>query len=127
MCEHPGATFTSIRDAMGLKNGAAAYHLDVLERQGFLHSATKGRRHFYYPNGSAQLWKDLPLSGLQNSILQAVRASPGIGVRELGRAIGKEPSSVGYNVKALAREGLLRTGRDGLRLRCYPAGAEPAA
>lgn len=123
--EHPGASFSAVRDAFGLQNGAAAYHLTVLEKQGFLHSEMKGRRHFYYPNGNAALWKDLPLSELQNAILQAIRAAPGIGLRELGRCIGREPSSVGYNVRALAREGLLRTVRDGLRLRCYPA--EPNA
>ena len=120
VCEHPGATFATVRDAMGLQNGAASYHLGVLEKQGFLHSETKGRRHFYYPSGNAQLWKDLPLSEMQTSILQAVRSAPGIGVRELSRSIGREPSTVGYNVKALAREGLLRTDRDGLRVRCYP-------
>lgn len=122
--DNPGATFVAIRDAAGLQNGAAAYHLSVLERQGFLHSETKGRRHFYYPSGNASLWKDLPLSEMQSTILATVRSAPGIGVREISRAIDREPSTVGYNVKALAREGLLRTDRDGLRVRCYPAGSD---
>jgi predicted transcriptional regulator len=125
--DNPGASFSVVRDAFGLQNGAASYHLSVLEKQGFLHSETKGRRHFYYPNGNASLWKDLPLSEFQNAILQAVRAAPGAGLRELGRSLGRGPSSVGYNVKALAREGLLRTVRDGLRLRCYPAEGTGAA
>ncbi len=124
--DNPGSSFAAIRNAMALQNGAAAYHLSVLEKQGFLHSETKGRRHFYYPSGNASLWKDLPLSEMQTSILATVRTSPGIGVRELSRAIGREASTVGYNVKALAREGLLKTDRDGLRVRCYPAGAEPS-
>jgi predicted transcriptional regulator len=125
--DNPGASFSVVRDAFGLQNGAASYHLSVLEKQGFLHSETKGRRHFYYPNGNASLWKDLPLSELQNAILEAVRTTPGIGLRELGRSLGRGPSSVGYNVKALGREGLLRTVRDGLRLRCYPAEGSGAA
>ena len=118
--DHPGSGYAAVRDALGLQNGAASYHLTVLEKQGLLHSETKGRRRFYYVSGDPHLWRDLPLSELQASILATVRTAPGIGVRELGRTLGKEASSVGYNVKALAREGLLRTDRDGLRLRCYP-------
>src|SRR2546422_1939836 len=48
--EHPGSSFTEIRNAIGLQNGVAAYHLRVLEKQGLVHSE-KGRRHrWYYPN-----------------------------------------------------------------------------
>lgn len=126
LSEHPGTGYAAVRDALGLQNGVASYHLSVLEKQGLLHSETKGRRRFYYVSGNPHLWRDLPLSDLQSSILATVRTTPGIGVRELGRAIGREPSSVGYNVKALAREGLLRTDRDGLRVRCYPEATETA-
>ncbi len=124
--DHPGALFSQVRDAIGLQNGAAAYHLSVLEKQGFVHSETKRRRRWYYPSGDASLWKDLPVSPVQESILRAVRERPGIAVRELSRALNRGPSSVGYNVRALSREGLLRIAREGLRVRCYPPEATSA-
>lgn len=118
--ENPGTAFGQIRGTFGLHNGVAAHHLAVLERQGFLHSKAKGRHRWFFPDGNVTLWKDLPLSPLQSSILQAVRKVPGIGVRELSRSMDRRASSVGDNVKALAREGLLRTQREGRMLRCYP-------
>lgn len=122
--ENPGAPFSQIRGTFGLQNGVAAHHMAVLERQGFLHSERKGQHRRFYPDGNVSLWKDLPLSPLQSSILEAVRGNPGIGVRELSRTMGRRASSVGDNVKALAREGLLRTEREGRMLRCYVVGAD---
>ncbi len=121
--DHPGTRFTEVRDAIGLQNGAAAYHLSVLEKQGFVHSETKRHRRWYYPSGDASLWKDLPVSPVQDSILRTVRERPGIAVRELSRTLNRGPSSVGYNVRALSREGLLRVQREGLLVRCYPSEA----
>ncbi len=118
--EHPGSSFSEVRDVMGLKNGAASYHLSVLERQGFLHSESRRRHRWYYANGDVTLWKELPISSIQQSILDEVRRVPGVGVRELARTVNRRPSSVSDNVKALTREGLIRTERTGRKLQCYP-------
>jgi len=117
--ENPGAAFGQIRSTFGLHNGVAAHHLAVLERQGFLLSKSKGRYRRFYPAADVSMWKELPLSPLQSSILETVRKVPGIGVREMSRAIDRRASSIGDNVKVLIREGLLRTERDGRVLRCY--------
>lgn len=125
--DHPGVSFTEVRDAVGLQNGVAAYHLQILERLGFVHSESRRRRRWYYPNGDVSLWRDLPLSPLQASIVREIRRSPGIGIRELARTVNRRPSSVGYNVKALAREGLLRMERKGRKVCCFaPEGGCPA-
>src|SRR5207249_2098320 len=85
--EHPGSSFTEVRNAIGLQNGVAAYHLRVLEKQGLIHSE-KGRRHrWYYPNGDVSLWRDRPLSPLQKSVLENVAQDPGIAIRELARRL----------------------------------------
>ena len=125
----PGASFSAVRDSLGLQNGTASYHLGVLEREGFVQSTVRGHRRFYFPVGGAVTTVDPPLSRIQSSILQAVGSAPGIGLRELSRAIGREPSSVAYSTRVLAREGHLRTVRAGFRLRFYPgpAGAPGAA
>ena len=118
--EHPGSSFTEIRNAIGLQNGVAAYHLRVLEKQGLVHSE-KGRRHrWYYPNGDVSQWHDRPLSPLQKSVLEKVATDPGIGIRELARSLDRHHAAVAYNVKGMAREGLLRTERTGRKVRCSP-------
>jgi DNA-binding MarR family transcriptional regulator len=117
---HPGFSFTEIKNAVGLQNGVAAYHLRVLEKQGLIH-AKKGRHHRrYYPNGDVSLWREVPLSPLQKSLVERVRQAPGIGIRELARNLNHHHASVAYNVKGLAREGFLRTQRTGRKIRCYP-------
>ena len=119
--DHPGSSFTEIRNAIGLQNGVAAYHLRVLEKQGLVHSE-KGRRHrWYYPNGDVSLWLDLPLSPLQKSVLEKVAQDPGIGIRELARSLDRHHAAVAYNVRGMAREGLLRTQRTGRKLQCFPS------
>jgi predicted transcriptional regulator len=119
----PGASFSSVRDALGLQNGTTAYHLAVLEREGFAQSTVRGRRRYFFPVGGAITTHEPPLSGIQTSILKAVETAPGIGLRELSRTIGREPSSVAYSARVLAREGLLSVVRAGFRLRLYPASA----
>jgi len=119
--ENPGSSFTAVRDALGLQNGVAAYHLGVLEREGLIHSESRRRHRWYYPDGDVSLWQDIPLSPVQSAVVEQVRRSPGIGVREIARASGHRASSIAYNVKALAREGVLRVERSGRKLRCFPA------
>src|SRR2546426_857310 len=119
--DHPGSSFSQVREAVGLQNGVAAYHLGVLERQGLVRSKTRRRHRWYYPDGDATLWHELPLSPLQSSLLDEVRRRPGVGVRELARHVDRRTSSVAYNVKALARDGVLRTEQKGRKLRCFPA------
>ncbi len=119
--DNPGSSFSAIRDALGLQNGVAAYHLAVLENQGLLHSKIHRRHRWYYPDGDVSLWKELPLSPLQRSILGAVHGSPGAGVREIARLTGRRASSVAYNLEGLAREGILRRERLGRHVRYFPA------
>jgi len=119
----PGASFSAVRDALGLQNGTTSYHLAVLEREGFIQSVVRGHRRFFFPVGGAVTSRVPPLSGIQASILKTVETSPGLGLRELSRAVGHEPSSVAYSARILAREGLLTTERAGLRIRFYPPAA----
>ncbi|MGI0129289.1 MAG: winged helix-turn-helix transcriptional regulator, partial [Thermoplasmata archaeon] len=116
----PGASFSAVREALGLQNGTTAYHLNVLEREGFVQSVVRGRGRYYFPVGGAVTDRELPLSGIQASIVKAVETTPGLGLRELSRAVGREPSSVSYSTRVLAREGRIKSVRAGLHLRFYP-------
>ncbi len=117
---NPGASFTEVRDALGLRNGVAAYHLAVLHRLELIHSEGRRGRRWFYPNGDVSLWRELPVTPLQDALLEAVKESPGIGVRALAREVAHSTSSVAYNVRSLSRDGLLRTERAGVQVRCFP-------
>ncbi len=117
---HPGSSFTEIRDALGLRNGVAAYHLRVLEKQGLVHTEKGNHHRWYYPNGDVSQWRDLPLSPLQRSLVEKVGETPGIGIRELARSVNHHHASVAYNVKGLVREGVLRMEREGRKVHCFP-------
>jgi len=126
--DNPGCSYSAVRDALGLQNGVATYHLGVLEKQGLVHSETRRRHRWYYPTGDVSLWRNLPLSPLQSSLLEAIRRAPGIGIRELAREVNRRPSSVAYNVRALAREGLLRTDRPAFqRVQCFASHEDSSA
>lgn len=121
---HPGSSFGAIRNTLALQNGGLEYHLAVLENQGFVHSELRGRHRWYFPNGNAALWKDVPLSPLQQTIVDAIRDSPGIGIRDLARKTSRRPSTVDYLVKGLAREGVLREERIGRRVQYFTSEIE---
>lgn len=123
--DRPGSTFTQVRMALGLQNGAAAYNINVLEKLGLVRSECEGRHRWYYPEDDAFPGGHAHRSLLQASVVEEVRRNPGIGLRELARAIDRHPSSVAYNVKALVLEGALRSTREGARLRIFSAEAGP--
>jgi predicted transcriptional regulator len=125
--DHPGSSFSAVRDALGLKNGVAAYHLTVLERFGLVHSESRRHHRWYYPNGDVSLWKNHPLSSLQMTVIDAVQRQPGIGIRELARTVSRRPSSVLYNVNALADENVLRRERADRKVRCFSSEEERPA
>src|SRR2546428_12499831 len=70
--DHPGSSFSQVREAVGLQNAVAAYHLEGLEQQGLARSKTRNRQHWYYSDGDVALWHELPLSHLQSSLLYEV-------------------------------------------------------
>ena len=87
----------------------------------------KGAIRWSYPRGAVSVWGELPRGPLRAAIVEAGRREPGIGVRELARRVDHRASSVGYSVKALRRDGVLRTDRVSRRLRCFPADDGPAS
>ncbi len=73
------------------------------------------------------MWRAVPLSPFQRAMVEEVQRQPGIGVRELARRLDRRASSVGYNVRTLSHEGVLRTERVGRRLRCFEGDGSPSA
>lgn len=124
---NPGVHLTAIGKAMGISNGCLTYHLDKLEKEGFVRSTRDGTRKFYYPKGMRiDLGREVEphpamgiLSKVQEAIIERARREPGISQRQMASAIGVSPSTVNYNIRLLAMAGILRLERHLGRTRCF--------
>jgi predicted transcriptional regulator len=124
---HPGDNYTTIKNNLDLTNGTLTYHLDVLEREGFIKSQLRGTRRFYYPKGVKMPDNGTGFPAIKEDIIMRVEETPGITVRDLAALIGVSRQLTNYHLRALIQEGYVRVERKGMKTRCYPAERGPAA
>ena len=91
---NPGVHYSAIRDALGLANGNAAYHLKVLCREGQLRPRRHGLRvHFYIPQSDA-IRAALPDGTVDEIVLTLLQRSPGATQTELAGWAGFDQSTI---------------------------------
>jgi len=107
--ENPGASYTRIRRKLSLSNGACAYHLLVLERNGELRRVVQGASvRFYGVNYKFDAEALPPLAYFQRRILETVVEAGSATFAELGemlaaRGLEVTEANLGYHLKVLAR------------------------
>ncbi len=117
---NPGEHYSTIRDALGAKNGSLTYHLTVLVREGKLKTTDEGREKRFWPMGfKVPEPEDMQLNKMQLVILEKIRQAPGITQKDLASQVGVTPPAVNYHVSVLASARLIRVVRDGKHTRCY--------
>ncbi len=109
---HPGATYTEIKDQLSLNNGSAAHHLMVLEKMGFLVSRREGRTKRFFRIGTSTQAVPSLLSPLQYNILSLLAQEP-LPQRDLAHRLDSSKQRVSYNVRRLRRDGYLELAQDG--------------
>ena len=116
---NPGVHMRAIRHRFDLTNGEVAYHLRVLEREGYITSATDGFRRRFYPGERIDL-NDRPqeLTVAQNLLISFMDKFPGITGTELARLAGTTPQVVNYHLKKLWRMEVISMDREGRVVRC---------
>jgi predicted transcriptional regulator len=118
---NPGANYTIIRDNLDLADGTLTYHLQVLEREGFVYSIREGLFRCFYPQGVPPPRRGkLHLSDVQADIVRVVKRIPGITVGEIATAMNRRPNVISYHLKLLKEGGLVRMEEDGRHVRVYP-------
>ncbi|MCA1814532.1 MAG: winged helix-turn-helix transcriptional regulator [Halobacteriales archaeon] len=70
--------------------------------------------------------RELPDQSTRNLLLGRIAEQPGTHLRQLARDVGSYGNAV-YHLRVLEREGLVRSVRDGMLRRFYPAGPVPAS
>jgi predicted transcriptional regulator len=118
---NPGCNYTIIRDNLDLADGTLTYHLQVLEREGFVYSIREGLFRCFYPQGVPPPRRGkLHLSDTQADIVRIVKRIPGITVGEVATAMNRRPNVISYHLKLLKEGGLVRMEEDGRHVRVYP-------
>ncbi len=107
LCEHPGATYSDLRDRFSLNNGTATYHLAVLQALGFISAKSEGRHKRFYAATHPGRQLGRALSDVQNQILEVVRDHGRATQSEIAVAAGVSRQRAAFNVRSLVRSGFL--------------------
>jgi predicted transcriptional regulator len=116
---NPGAHYNAIIQDLGLRNGVGAYHLKVLEREGFIKSMKDGIYKRFYPSNMRIPEKRLHLSRVQKDILDTIQKHPGVTQKQISKLLDESKQVVNYNVKVLETAGLIRVDRVGRETACF--------
>jgi len=118
---NPGAHYGEIRNNMSLQNGVLAYHLLVLEREGYVKTSRDGMFKRFYPRSMRIPRKKKHLSRMQKDIVEAVRKTPGMNQNAIARELGESKQVISYHVKALAKADIIVVQKAGNETMCFLA------
>jgi predicted transcriptional regulator len=117
---NPGIHYQAIKREFELKNGVAAYHLDVLERENFIRSVRDGRlKRFYSTDTKVPTDQRATPEELREEILELVVANPGISQKEVVNELGVESDTAGYHLRAMVADGTIKDERRGKYMTYY--------
>lgn len=126
----PGMGVSQIAEATGLGWGTTVYHLDRLERAGFVSSERGGLHRCYFPVGTMRAETRKGMGALKadttRSIAEFLVTRPGATQSELCAALGLSPSAASKQVSKLEDAGLVRREREWKTVRLVPSETLPA-
>jgi predicted transcriptional regulator len=127
--ETPGLGVSEIGARSGLGWGTTVYHLDRLERAGFVASERGGLHKCYFPVGTLAREARKGLGALKadttRSIAEFLLVRPGATQSELCGALGLSASAASKQVSKLEEAGLVRRERDWKTVHLHPTDALP--
>jgi len=112
---NPGAHYNMIKADLQINNGNLAYHLKVLERQGYIKSMRDGIYKRFYP----ETMKVLRPPSLQERILVLLRNHPGLSQREIARELDSSQSTVNDYIRRMSEANLVKVERSGVTNHCF--------
>jgi predicted transcriptional regulator len=116
---NPGAHYNSIIQYLDLHNGVGAYHLKVLEREGYIKSFRDGIYKRFYPKNMRIPEKRFHLSRIQRDILSEIQKHPGVTQKQIAKLLDESKQVINYNVKILENASLIRVERYGRETACF--------
>lgn len=120
----PGISLTDIAQRTGRGWGATVYHLERLEKGGFVTSEKAGAKRCYFPVGVVARDARAPLATLREEPLRVlatyVHERPGTTQGEMAEALGLSASAASKQVSRLESAGLVVREREWKTVRLMP-------
>ncbi|HVL88023.1 MAG TPA: MarR family transcriptional regulator [Candidatus Thermoplasmatota archaeon] len=117
----PGASLQDLVDRTGLSRSAVAYHLHLLERQGFVASERSGRARRYFPAGAFGGDVKAAVGAVRNpkalAIGAFIRDHPDVPQRALCAQFLMSPTAAHWHLRKLEEAGLVQSERVGKEVR----------
>ena len=111
---NPGIHYQAIMREFDLKNGVAAYHLNVLEREEYIRSVRDGRlKRFYSTDTKVPKGQRMTPEEVRVAILDLVASQPGISQKRIVNELGIDGETVRYHLRVLLENKELRDAREG--------------
>jgi predicted transcriptional regulator len=117
---NPGDNYTTIKKNLDLNNGTLTYHLNVLEKEGFIKSWTNGSHKYFYPMGVKIPGNGVKNPSIHDAILKSIKDSPGISVSDIAAVNGISKQLANYHIRKMAAEGTIELERKSFTKLCYP-------
>lgn len=122
--QEPGISLTAIADRTGLGWGTTVYHLERLEKGGFVTSEKTGAKRCFFPVGTVARDTRAPIATLREEQLRVVATyvheRPGTTQGEMAEALGISPSAASKQVSKLESAGLVVREREWKTVRLLP-------
>jgi predicted transcriptional regulator/chitodextrinase len=116
---NPGDHYNSIQQAVNVPNGSFAYHISVLEKEGFIKSTRIGMNRCFFPAEMRIPSQEGTLRASQRLIVERILEEPGISQKDIAAYLGVSSSTINYHIKDLLELGVVETERKGMRLKYF--------
>jgi predicted transcriptional regulator len=117
---NPGAHYNRIREELDLNNGAIIYHLDALEKLGYISSYEDGCRKCYVSRGVPAVHVKTQREGILEDALRVVKRKPGISQKGIAQRLGMSARKLNYYIGHAEQSGSVKAERSGRFVRYFP-------
>jgi predicted transcriptional regulator len=116
----PGVSYSTIKKKLSFSNGALAYHLSVLEREGDIRSEKVGKYRLYFPKKTPkpQTMFLERLTDLQERLVLELRKHSEISQKRLVKTMKESQQVISYNLNRLEQKGIVDLKKRGNRSYC---------
>ena len=115
-----GVSYSTIKKKLKFSNGALAYHLSVLEREGDIRSEKVGKYRLYFPSKIIKpktIFMER-LTDLQERLIDEMRIHSEISQKKLVKLMKESQQVISYNLNRLEQKGIVHLKRRGNRSYC---------
>jgi len=117
---NPGEHLNAIKRALDINNGSLVYHLNTLEKTGYIISKLDRSYKRFYPAKVKLPKRNInELTRIQKDIVEVVNKNPGISQRDIASNLNISKQLVNYHIKILCDAGCIEIKQDEKQTYCF--------